>query len=89
MGELNSRSVESASSSASVNPRPNCPAVKHSASSLATELQRAQRGSAMYVLDEPTTGLHPSDVDKLMKQLTGLLTVPEVVVKLSIKAELA
>jgi excinuclease ABC subunit A len=27
----------------------------------------------MYVLDEPTTGLHPSDVDKLMKQLDGLV----------------
>jgi excinuclease ABC subunit A len=40
---------------------------------LATELQRAQRGATMYVLDEPTTGLHPSDVDKLMKQLDGLL----------------
>jgi excinuclease ABC subunit A len=40
---------------------------------LATELQRAQRGAAMYVLDEPTTGLHPSDVDKLMRQLNGLV----------------
>ena len=33
---------------------------------LATELQRAQRGGTLYVLDEPTTGLHPSDVEKLM-----------------------
>lgn len=40
---------------------------------LATELQRAQRGSSLYVLDEPTTGLHPSDVDKLMTQLEGLV----------------
>ena len=32
---------------------------------LATELQRAQRGNTLYVLDEPTTGLHPSDVEKL------------------------
>jgi excinuclease ABC subunit A len=40
---------------------------------LATELQRAQRGAAMYVLDEPTTGFHPSDVDKLMRQLNGLV----------------
>ncbi|MGY4375906.1 excinuclease ABC A subunit [Bradyrhizobium sp. i1.3.6] len=36
---------------------------------LATELQRAQRGQTLYVLDEPTTGLHPSDVTKLMRQL--------------------
>ena len=40
---------------------------------LATELQRAQRGDALYVLDEPTTGLHPADVEKLMTQLDGLV----------------
>jgi excinuclease ABC subunit A len=40
---------------------------------LATELQRAQRGETLYVLDEPTTGLHPSDVAKLMKQLDSLV----------------
>jgi excinuclease ABC subunit A len=40
---------------------------------LATELQRTQRGTSLYVLDEPTTGLHPEDVNRLMKQLNGLV----------------
>jgi excinuclease ABC subunit A len=40
---------------------------------LATELQRPQRDGVVYVLDEPTTGLHPSDVDRLMFQLQGLI----------------
>jgi excinuclease ABC subunit A len=40
---------------------------------LATELQRAQRGQGLYVLDEPTTGLHPTDVEKLLVQLNSLV----------------
>ena len=40
---------------------------------LATELQRASRGSTLYLLDEPTTGLHPADVQQLMGQLRRLV----------------
>ena len=47
---------------------------------LATELQRAQRGHTLYVLDEPTTGLHAADVDKLMAQLARLVDAGNTVV---------
>jgi excinuclease ABC subunit A len=47
---------------------------------LATELQRSQQGNSLYVLDEPTTGLHPADVDKLMAQLHGLVEAGNTVV---------
>ncbi len=47
---------------------------------LATELQRAQRGRTLYVLDEPTTGLHPRDIDRLMVQLQGLVDAGNTVV---------
>ena len=47
---------------------------------LATELQRAQRGRSLYVLDEPTTGLHPADVDRLMTQLQELVDAGNTVV---------
>jgi excinuclease ABC subunit A len=47
---------------------------------LATELQRTQRGSSLYVLDEPTTGLHPADVARLMTQLDGLVAAGNTVI---------
>lgn len=47
---------------------------------LATELQRSQRGNTLYVLDEPTTGLHPSDIALLMAQLNGLVETGNTVI---------
>lgn len=47
---------------------------------LATELQRSQRGRSLYVLDEPTTGLHPSDADRLLVQLQRLVDAGNTVV---------
>lgn len=47
---------------------------------LATELQRARRGHALYLLDEPTAGLHPADIDLLLRQLHGLVDAGNTVV---------
>ncbi|MDV6167150.1 excinuclease ABC subunit UvrA [Flavobacterium sp. DG1-102-2] len=47
---------------------------------LATELQRQQHGNSLYILDEPTTGLHPSDVERLMIQLKGLVAAGNTVI---------
>ncbi|MBQ4451365.1 MAG: excinuclease ABC subunit UvrA [Clostridia bacterium] len=40
---------------------------------LATELSRKATGRTLYVLDEPTTGLHPADVEKLNEVLSRLV----------------
>ena len=40
---------------------------------LATELQKRSNGRSVYVLDEPTTGLHFEDVRKLLLVLNGLV----------------
>jgi excinuclease ABC subunit A len=47
---------------------------------LATELQRARRGHTLYLLDEPTTGLHPADVELLIAQLQRLVDAGNTVV---------
>lgn len=47
---------------------------------LATELQRTAHGNTLYVLDEPTTGLHPSDVEKLLTQLNRLVEAGNTVI---------
>ena len=40
---------------------------------LATELQRRSNGDTVYILDEPTTGLHFEDIRKLLVVLQGLV----------------
>jgi excinuclease ABC subunit A len=47
---------------------------------LATELQRMSRGTTLYILDEPTTGLHPADVERLMAQLDKLIDAGNTVI---------
>jgi excinuclease ABC subunit A len=47
---------------------------------LATELQRSQHGNTLYILDEPTTGLHPEDVEKLVAQLDRLVEAGNTVI---------
>ncbi|MBQ6396276.1 excinuclease ABC subunit UvrA, partial [Candidatus Saccharibacteria bacterium] len=41
---------------------------------LATELARRSTGKTLYILDEPTTGLHPHDVKRLLKILDRLVS---------------
>ncbi len=40
---------------------------------LATELSRRSNGKTLYILDEPTTGLHFADIEKLLKVLNLLV----------------
>jgi excinuclease ABC subunit A len=47
---------------------------------LATELQRPGDGNTLYVLDEPTTGLHPSDIEGLLRHLQGLVDAGNTVI---------
>ena len=47
---------------------------------LAKELQRLSRGNTLYILDEPTTGLHPTDVEKLQLQLARLVDAGNTVI---------
>jgi excinuclease ABC subunit A len=47
---------------------------------LATELARVETGSTLYVLDEPTTGLHFDDIRKLLAVLNRLVDLGNTVV---------
>jgi excinuclease ABC subunit A len=40
---------------------------------LASELQKRSTGRTVYILDEPTTGLHFDDIRKLLKVINGLV----------------
>ena len=47
---------------------------------LATELSKRGTGRTLYILDEPTTGLHIADVDKLLQVLERLVDAGDTVV---------
>jgi excinuclease ABC subunit A len=47
---------------------------------LASELSKRSTGKTMYILDEPTTGLHFADVDKLVQVLSRLVDAGNTVV---------
>ena len=47
---------------------------------LATELQRVATGRTVYLLDEPTTGLHPADIERLLVCLHRLVDASNTVV---------
>ncbi len=47
---------------------------------LATELSRRSNGKTVYILDEPTTGLHIADIDRLLKVLHRLVDAGDTVI---------
>ncbi|MFZ5597147.1 MAG: excinuclease ABC subunit UvrA [Bacillota bacterium] len=47
---------------------------------LATELSRRSNGKTVYILDEPTTGLHTDDIDRLLRVLQRLVEAGDTVI---------
>ena len=58
---------------ASARLRPRCRGGEAQRVKLASELQRRSTGRTVYVLDEPTTGLHTEDIRKLLLVLQSLV----------------
>ena len=47
---------------------------------LATHLQKRATGNTLFILDEPTTGLHPFDVKNLLKVLNRIVDNKDTVI---------
>ena len=58
--------------SSSASPPPRCPAARRSASSWPPSCPARATGRTLYILDEPTTGLHIDDVERLNEMLQRL-----------------
>ena len=60
--------------------RPSSPAARRSGSSWRPSCSGSQRGNTLYVLDEPTTGLHPGGCGEAVAQLDGLVEAGNTVI---------
>ena len=72
--------TSASATSTSASPRPRSPAARRSASSSRRELSRRATGRTLYILDEPTTGLHFDDVEQLLEVLQRLVDAGNTVV---------